>query len=88
MPELSRFYNIVVTMYFADDEQHHKPHIHVRYNEFKASIGIDGTLLAGSLPQNEMRLVTQWLVLHEAELYKAWNDAVRQLPIEKIPPLD
>lgn len=50
MPELSRFYNIVIKMLFSDDTQHSKPHIHVHYNEHEASIGIDGELLSGSLP--------------------------------------
>lgn len=47
MPELSRFYNIVIKMLFSDDSQHSKPHVHVHYNEHEASIGIDGELLSG-----------------------------------------
>jgi hypothetical protein len=40
MPELSRFYNIVIKMLFKDMVQHNKPHVHVFYNEYEASIGI------------------------------------------------
>lgn len=87
MPELSRFYNIVVKMIFKDDSQHHKPHVHVYYNEYEASVGIDGELLAGSLPVKQFNLVTAWLAIHEDELYCAWNNAVRGRPIEKIAPL-
>lgn len=50
MPELCRFYNIVVKMLYADNIQHNKPHFHVYFAEYDASIGIDGELLAGSLP--------------------------------------
>ena len=50
MPELSRFFNIVIKMIYADNSQHHKPHFHVYYAEYEASVGIDGELLAGSLP--------------------------------------
>jgi hypothetical protein len=50
MPELSRFYNIIVRMMFSDDSRHSKPHVHVAYGEHEASIGVDGELLAGSLP--------------------------------------
>ena len=50
MPELCRFYNIVIKMIFSDSGQHHKPHFHVYYAEYEASVGIDGELLAGSLP--------------------------------------
>ena len=49
MPELSRFFGIVVKMIFKDNNQHHKPHVHVYFNEYEASIGIDGELLAGSI---------------------------------------
>ena len=87
MPELSRFLGIVVKMVFFDDEQHHKPHVHVYYGEYEASVGIDGELLAGSLPVKQMKLVEAWLVLHEAELYEAWNNAVSGKPLGKIDPL-
>jgi len=47
MPELCRFYNIVIKMLFSDNGQHNKPHFHVYYSEYEASVGIDGELLAG-----------------------------------------
>jgi hypothetical protein len=40
MPTISMFYGILVSMYLLDTQKHHSPHIHVRYAEFKASIGI------------------------------------------------
>jgi hypothetical protein len=87
MPELSRFYNIVIKMLFSDIGQHNKPHIHAVYNEHDASIGIDGELLAGSLPLRQLKLVLAWIAIHEDELYAAWNKAVRNEPFEKIAPL-
>lgn len=39
MPELCRFYNIVIKMIFSDTDKHHKPHFHVYYNEYEASVG-------------------------------------------------
>ncbi|MDR3315041.1 MAG: DUF4160 domain-containing protein [Coriobacteriales bacterium] len=87
MPELSRFYNIVIKMIFSDIGQHSKPHIHAYYNEYDASIGIDGELLAGSLPVKQLRLVLAWMAIHEEELYSAWNRAVRNEPFGKIDPL-
>ena len=87
MPELTRFLGIVIKMVFFDDEQHHKPHVHVYYGEYQASIGIDGELLAGSLPVKQKKLVDAWLVLHEDELYEAWNNAVAGKPLTKIAPL-
>ena len=87
MPELSRFYNIVIKLLFSDTGQHNKPHIHALYNEFDAAIGIDGELLAGSLPVKQLKLVLAWIAIHEDELYGAWNKAVRNEPFEKIEPL-
>ena len=86
MPELSRFFGIVVKIIFFDDEQHHKPHVHVYYGEYEASVGLDGTLLAGSLPLKQLRIVSGWIAIHEEELYKAWNDAVAGKQPEKIDP--
>jgi len=87
MPELCRFFNIVIKMIYQDNVQHHKPHFHVYYGEYEASIGIDGELLAGSLPVKQLKLVQAWTLIHEDELYAAWNNAVRGAPFGKIEPL-
>lgn len=87
MPELCRFYSIVVKMIYNDDDQHHKPHFHVYYNEYEASVAVDGELLAGRLPVKQLRLIQAWAAIHEDELYQAWNNAVRSLPFHKIEPL-
>lgn len=87
MPELCRFYNIIIKMIYDDNNQHHKPHFHVYYTEYEASVGIDGELLAGSLPVKQLRLVQAWSAIHEEELYEAWNKAVRNIPFGKIEPL-
>ena len=87
MPELCRFYNIVIKMIFSDFDQHHKPHFHVYYAEYEASVGVDGELLAGKLPVKQLRMVQAWAAIHEDELYQAWNKAVRSEPFGKIEPL-
>lgn len=87
MPELSRFYSIVIKMIFMDNSQHHKPHVHVYYNGQEASIGIDGTVLAGHIPVKQLKLVQAWMIIHEDELYKAWNKAVQGKKFDKIEPL-
>ena len=87
MPELCRFYNIIIKMLYSDDAQHHKPHFHVFYGEYKASVSIEGELLAGSLPVKQLRMVQAWAAIHEDELYAAWNQAVRNRPFPKIEPL-
>lgn len=87
MPELSRFFGIVIKMIYKDEGRHHKPHIHVYYGEYEASIAIDGEMLAGSLPSKQYKLVAAWLIMHEDELYQAWNRAVAGKPINRISPL-
>ena len=54
--------------------QHHNlPHLHARYAEFEASIGIDdGEMLAGQIPRKQLRLVQAWIELHRDELMADW----------------
>lgn len=57
------------------------------FGGYEASVGIDGELLAGSLPVKQMKLVQAWLVLHEDEAYAAWNNAVAGKSFSRIDPL-
>jgi len=58
MPTISMFYGIIVSLFYEIKENHHLPHIHVRYQGSIASIAIDdGELLAGNLPKRQMRMV-------------------------------
>ncbi|WP_165062191.1 DUF4160 domain-containing protein [Adlercreutzia sp. ZJ154] len=87
MPELSRFYGLIIRMYYDDASQHHKPHVHVFYGEEEAVVSLDGEVLAGSLPLKQYRLLNGWLALHEDEVYQAWNSAVKKEAFSKIEPL-
>ena len=87
MPELCRFYGIIVKMIYNDNDRHHKPHVHVYYGEYEASVGLDGEVLDGSLPLKQYRMLSGWLALHEDELYRAWNLAVRGMKFDRIEPL-
>lgn len=87
MPEISRFYGIIIKMIFHDNEQHHKPHVHVYYGEYEASLALDGELLEGNIPVKQYKMVVGWMALHEDELYAAWNLAVQNKHFDKIAPL-
>lgn len=87
MPEICRFYGIIIRMFFNDTKQHNKPHFHVEYGEYNAVIGIDGELLSGTLPQKQLKLIQAWAVLHEEELYASWNKAIKNEHFDKINPL-
>jgi hypothetical protein len=74
MPEISRFFGIVIGMFWEGNARHHRPHFHVRYQEHKASFALDPIeLLAGSLPTRQRRYVEAWAELHHDELMKDWE---------------
>lgn len=87
MPELCRFGGMVIVMLFKDTQQHNKPHVHVFYGEYEASVGLDGELLAGSLPSKQYKILVGWLLYNEEEVYKAWNLAVQGEHFDKIKPM-
>ena len=62
--------------------------MHVYYGEYEASVGIDGDLLRESLPLKKLKLLQAWMILHEDELYKAWNNAVQGVPFDNIKPIE
>ena len=78
---------MVIKLLFNDTAQYNKPHFHVYYGEFEASIGIDGELLARAIPSKQYKMVVGWLALHEEEAYQAWNKAVKGEHFDKIEPL-
>jgi len=85
VPELSRFYGIVIRMYFTD---HPPPHFHAFYGGEEAVVGIeDQRLIAGGLPSRALGLVVEWASLHRAELREAWELAVVGRTPTKIEPL-
>jgi Domain of unknown function (DUF4160) len=63
MPELSRFFRIVIRMHF-----------HAYYTDEVAVFRLDPVdLIAGSLPRRERRLVEAWAELHQTELMADWQ---------------
>lgn len=87
MPELSRFYGIIVTMYTEAGSQHSLPHIHVRYGDMKAVYSLEGNVLQGSLPPKQRKLLLAWMSLHEQELQENWYLAQSKCACYRIPPL-
>ncbi len=86
MPELSRFFGIVIAMFFSD---HPPPHFHARYGGQKAIISIESlAVLEGELSPRVLGLVTEWAALHRAELEANWRRAERQAPLVPIAPLE
>lgn len=87
MPIISQFYGIIISMYFNDRNQHNLPHIHVRYNENKATYDFEANLLNGELPVKQTKLVEAWIIIHKEDLMTLWKVMEEEGRIFKIKPL-
>ncbi|MBQ6654688.1 MAG: DUF4160 domain-containing protein [Erysipelotrichaceae bacterium] len=81
MPVLSRFYGIVIRMYFQQAE-HNPPHVHALYGEDMAAVEIKtGVILEGYLPPKALALVREWIGLNRDDLLQMWQmQKFRPLP--------
>lgn len=74
MPEISRFFGLVIRMFFYDTDRHNMPHIHAEHQGQVAVYSIqDGSVLAGELPPNKHKLVVAWIEIHQEELLADWK---------------
>ena len=86
MPEICRFFGIIIFMYF---DEHNPPHFHARYGEHRASIAIsDLKIIEGSLPKRVLALVLEWANEHRGELSQNWNSIRSTGQFNKITPLE
>jgi hypothetical protein len=82
------FYGIIVYMYYKDNNQHNKPHIHAIYQDDEVIVEIpNGEILEGNIPNSKMKLLSAWIELHKDELIADWKLAVEGQPPYKIEPL-
>jgi hypothetical protein len=89
MPEISRFFGIIIRMFAEVGEQHHRPHFHAYYQDAVAIYAIDEIeLLQGSLPRRQQRFVEAWAELHQDELIADWALLQHGRPPRKIEPLE
>ena len=85
MPEICRFYGIVIAIYF---DEHNPPHFHARYGEYNVVIKInDLSVKEGSLPPKALGLVIEWAAQHKEELMMNWNLAANGKTLHSIEPL-
>jgi hypothetical protein len=85
VPELSRFFGIVIAMYYTE---HGPPHFHAAHGGRRASFDIDGTRVRGELAPTAMKLVLEWASLHRRELLENWDLAKARKAMKPIAPLD
>jgi len=86
MPVISRFFGIVIALYWND---HAPAHFHAKYSGDEAVIDIDsGKLLNGSLPRRALIMIEEWRIVHRDELMKNWELACQRKPLHDVAPLE
>ena len=84
MPVISRFYGMIIKMYFLSSE-HNPPHIHVVYGEYIGVIDIRTTeMIEGDLPNKALSIVKEWTTIHRDALIEMWNTQ----NIKPLPPIE
>ena len=85
MPEICRFYGIVIKLFY---KEHNPPHFHAAYGNDEVLIEIRTlAVFAGKIPPRALGLVMEWASLHQEELLELWNDAREMRVLNKIEPL-
>jgi Domain of unknown function (DUF4160) len=85
VPEISRFFGIIITMHYND---HAPPHFHARYGSDQAIVDIQTLqVLGGRLGPRVMGLVVEWALQHRDEFLDDWRLARESAPLNRIAPL-
>ncbi len=88
MPEISRFFGIIIRMFAEPNAPHHRPHFHAYYQDAAAVFAIEPIeLIGGQLPRTQRRLVEAWAEIHHAELAADWQRLQTGRAPLRIPPL-
>ncbi|MDE0667530.1 MAG: DUF4160 domain-containing protein [bacterium] len=86
MPEICRFYGIVIRMFYND---HSPPHFHAEYGGRRAEVSIDALRVTkGRLTPRAERMVLEWGRQHRDELEEAWGRVERRQAPGTISPLE
>ena len=82
MPEITRFYGIVIKIFFT--KEHNPPHFHAVYGEHNGIFEISTIeMLEGDLPIKAQSLVKEWASLYIEDILNMWNSKT----LKKLPPL-
>jgi hypothetical protein len=84
MPEISRFFGMVIRMFYSD---HARPHFHAEYGEYAISLEIDGAGIHGRFPSSRLPMLFEWRDQHRDELMANWDRLRRGEPPQPISPL-
>ena len=83
MPEISRFYGIIIKMFFKPKE-HEPSHIHALYGEHVGIFDLEtAEMTEGDLPVKAQGLVREWICRNQNALLQMWENQ----KLQKLPPL-
>lgn len=83
MPEICRFYGIIIKMFFKPKE-HEPSHLHALYGEHVGIFDLKTMKMTeGDLPKKAQELVQEWMELNQDKLLDMWTSQ----RLEKLPPL-
>lgn len=83
MPEISRFYGIVIKMFFKPKE-HEPSHLHALYGEHVGIFDLRTMeMTEGDLPKRACDMVQEWMAQNQKELLEMWDNQ----NLKKLPPL-
>jgi len=82
MPEIARFYGIIIKLFFGD---HPPPHFHAVYGEYVGLFNIETLeMIEGDMPKRATKLIIEWATLNKIQLKEMWKTQA----FHKLPPLD
>lgn len=85
MPIISRFYGIVIYIYWRD---HSPPHFHARYQDEEITVEMETGKVAGQMSRRATGMIEEWRQLHKQELTEDWRLAERRKTLKRIKPLE
>lgn len=85
MPVISRFFGIVIYMYWRD---HAPPHFHAKYQDDEVTVEIETGFVTGSMPRRASSMIEEWRSMHKDELLHDWRLAEEKRPINQVAPLE
>jgi hypothetical protein len=84
MPEISRFYGIVIYMNYND---HNPPHFHAKYQDQEITVDINTGIIEGKMSKRALTMIFEWTEKYKNELLDNWERSKQRKPLTDIPPL-
>jgi hypothetical protein len=85
MPVISRFFGVVIAMYWRD---HAPPHFHAKYRDEEVTVEIRTGTVTGTMSKRALALVEEWRLLHLDALLEDWELASTKRSLRPIDPLE